>query len=67
MLFHTSLNEKRNNTFFEICISLYLTIPIPKPNHNNVIGIPILSKTVSNVSESVLLYKLSTNDEILIN
>ena len=43
----------------------YLTMPIPVPNHKNVKGIPIPSKTLSYGSKALKLYKLRTNVEIL--
>ncbi len=37
---------------------------MPATSHNNVIGIPIPSNTLSTVSVFVALYRFNTNDDI---
>jgi len=46
-------------------VNIYLTIPIPIPNHRNAKGIPIASKILSIGSKPLKLYKLRMNVEIL--
>lgn len=46
-------------------MKIFLTIPIPRPNHKNARGIPMPRKILSVATKSFQLYKLRRNDEIL--